>query len=176
MRRSATAGRSPTWLPSPASSTGTSRSPTSPTGCSPDHAWPDPASPWLAKVSSRGAPWAATLVIGALSTVFAFQGSLVVLVTFTAVLIVVLYATVAAAALVSRVRDKGLARPFKMPLWPLPPIIVIVGVVIGPQPATAARPAHQRGGVPGRGGLQLRVPAPRKDRYWLPEGPADTRQ
>jgi amino acid transporter len=141
-----------------------------------DRAWPDPVSPWLAKVSSRGAPWAATLVIGALSTVFAFQGSLVVLVTFTAVLIVVLYATVAAAALVSRVRDKQLVRPFKMPLWPLPPIIVIAGVVIALSQQQPRDLLISAGLFVVAAVYYFVFLRPRKDRYWLPDSPADTPQ
>ena len=46
----------------------------------------------------------------------------------TAVLIIILYALIAIAALVSRVKDKNAERPFKMMFWPIPPIITIVGV------------------------------------------------
>jgi amino acid transporter len=51
-------------------------------------------------------------------------------VTFTAVLIVVLYGLIAVSALVSRVRQKHLDRPSKMPLWPVPPVIALAGVVV----------------------------------------------
>ena len=50
--------------------------------------------------------------------------------TFTAVLIIVLYALVAIAALVSRIRDRDLDRPSRMPLWPVAPVLALVGVVI----------------------------------------------
>ncbi|MGI8577947.1 MAG: APC family permease [Nocardioidaceae bacterium] len=56
--------------------------------------------------------------------------SLNTLVTFTGVVIVTIYLMVAVSALVCRVRDRGLPRPFRMPLWPLPPLIAVVGVVI----------------------------------------------
>jgi len=46
------------------------------------------------------------------------------------VLIVVLYGLIAISALVSRVRQKHLERPSKMPLWPVPPVIALAGVVI----------------------------------------------
>jgi amino acid transporter len=52
----------------------------------------------------------------------------VAVVTFTAVLIVVLYALIAISALVSRLRRRDLARPFRMPLWPLPPALALIGV------------------------------------------------
>jgi hypothetical protein len=37
---------------------------------------------------------------------------------------------IAASALVSRVRQRHLDRPSKMPLWPVPPVIALVGVVV----------------------------------------------
>jgi amino acid transporter len=96
-----------------------------------DFAWPEPVSSWIAKVEHRrGAPWVATLIVGALATILCFQASLVTVVTFTAVLIVVLYGLIAISALVSRVRQKHLERPSRMPLWPVPPIIALVGVVV----------------------------------------------
>jgi amino acid transporter len=96
-----------------------------------DKAWPEPVSTWITKVDSRrGAPWVATLIVGALATILCFQSSLITVVTFTAVLIVVLYGLIAVSALVSRVRQKHLERPSKMPLWPVPPIIALVGVVL----------------------------------------------
>lgn len=137
-----------------------------------DRAWPDPISPWLAKVNHRGSPWVATLVIGGLATVFAFQASLVALVTFTAVLIVVLYATVALAALVSRARDQHLERPYRMPLWPVPPIIVVVGVVIAltqqlPRDLIISAAIFAAAAI-----YYVAFLRPRRDRYWLPERPS----
>ena len=52
------------------------------------------------------------------------------MVTFTSVLIITLYALIAISALVSRVRQRHLPRPYRMPLWPVPPIIALVGVVL----------------------------------------------
>jgi amino acid transporter len=52
------------------------------------------------------------------------------LITFTGVMIVTIYLLVAVSALVCRVRDRDLSRPFRMPLWPLPPVVAIVGAVI----------------------------------------------
>ena len=96
-----------------------------------DKAWPQPISDWLSRVEGRrGAPWVATLFVGALGTILAYQSTLVSTVTFTAVLIVILYALIAVSALVSRIRQKELQRPSRMPLWPVPPIIALVGVVV----------------------------------------------
>ena len=48
-------------------------------------------------------------------------------VTFTAVLLIVLYSLIAISSLVSRIRQRDAERPSKMPLWPVPPIIALVG-------------------------------------------------
>jgi amino acid transporter len=96
-----------------------------------DKAWPQPISDWLSRVEGRrGAPWVATLFVGTLGTILAFQSTLASTVTFTAVLIVILYGLIAVSAIVSRIRQKELARPSRMPFWPLPPIIAVVGVVV----------------------------------------------
>jgi amino acid transporter len=96
-----------------------------------DRAWPEPVSSWIAKVEHRrGAPWVATLIVGTLATILCFQSTLISVVTFTSVLIVVLYGLIAVSALVSRVRQRHLDRPSRMPLWPIPPVIALVGVVV----------------------------------------------
>jgi amino acid transporter len=96
-----------------------------------DRAWPGVISDWIGKVEpKRGAPWVATLIVGALATILSFQGSLIAVVTFTAVLLIVLYGLICVSAIVSRFTQKDLPRPWKMPLWPAPPIIGLVGVAV----------------------------------------------
>jgi hypothetical protein len=34
------------------------------------------------------------------------------------------------SALASRLRQPGLARPYRMPLWPLPPLLALAGVIV----------------------------------------------
>ena len=48
----------------------------------------------------------------------------------TAVLLIVLYALIAASALVSRIQQANLPRPYRMPFWPVPPLIALVGTVV----------------------------------------------
>jgi amino acid transporter len=72
----------------------------------------------------------ATLILGTVATALCFASDLVTTVTFTAVLIIVLYGLIAIAALVSRIRDKETARPSRMPLWPLPPLLALAGVIV----------------------------------------------
>ncbi len=96
-----------------------------------DRAWPTVISEWIGKVEpTRGAPWVATLIVGALATILSFQGGLIAVVTFTAVLLIVLYGLICISALVSRFTQRDLPRPWKMPFWPAPPIIGLVGVAI----------------------------------------------
>lgn len=72
------------------------------------------------------------------SIVFLFVGngllclftSLDNLITFTGVMIVLVYLLVAVSALVSRVRDRDARGAFRMPLWPLPPLVAVAGVVL----------------------------------------------
>jgi hypothetical protein len=48
-----------------------------------------------------------------------------------------MYALIAVAALISRWRDRGLVRPARMPLWPLPPLVTLVGVIVALTQQTA---------------------------------------
>jgi amino acid transporter len=95
-----------------------------------DHAWPAPVSELLSKVNANGAPWVATLLIGGCATILCARSSLLSVVSMTAVLIITLYALVAISVLVSRFRDTDAPRPYRMPLFPLAPVIALAGVVI----------------------------------------------
>lgn len=96
-----------------------------------DQAWPGPINNALVRVNSRfHSPWVATLAVGACATVLAYQFTLVSVVTFTSVLLVVLYALIAISAIVHRMRSRGAATPFRMPLWPVPPIIALLGSAV----------------------------------------------
>jgi amino acid transporter len=96
-----------------------------------DRAWPGPISDAIAKVHpTLRTPWVATILTGGLAAVLCFQSSLVAVVTFTAVLLIVLYALIALSALVSRIQQKDLPRPYRMPFWPVPPLIALVGTVV----------------------------------------------
>jgi amino acid transporter len=133
-----------------------------------DVAWPQPVSSWIGKVDpKRGAPWVATLIVGILAAILCFQSSLLTVVTFTSVLLLVLYGLIAVSALVSRVKQRHLPRPSKMPFWPLPPIFALAGTILALSKQTS-------------GDLWLTVAIfgaglvyyfafirPRKGRYWI---------
>jgi len=96
-----------------------------------DRAWPGPISDAIAQVHPTfRSPWVATLFVGVTATILCIQSSLIAVVTFTAVLLIVLYALIAASALVSRIQQANLPRPYRMPFWPVPPLIALVGTVV----------------------------------------------
>jgi amino acid transporter len=96
-----------------------------------DRAWPGPISDAIAQVHpTLRSPWVATLFVGVTATILCLQSTLLAVVTFTAVLLIVLYALIAASALVSRVQQANLPRPYRMPFWPVPPLIALVGTVV----------------------------------------------
>lgn len=96
-----------------------------------DGIWPGPVSRGLQKLlPSTDAPWVATLVVGTCATILCFASNIVAVVTFVSVLTILIYVFVGVATIVSRQRDKISERPFRLPLYPLPPIIAILGAVL----------------------------------------------
>jgi amino acid transporter len=132
-----------------------------------DRAWPLPVSKALSWVHPRfRMPWVATGLVGLLGAILCVQSSLISVVTFTSVLIIVLYALIAISSLVSRFTQRELERPFRMPLWPISPVIALIGVGVAL--------SQQKGSdliivlAIGVGGViyYLGFLRPRSDRYW----------
>jgi amino acid transporter len=132
-----------------------------------DKAWPMPISNALAWVHPRfKMPWVATMAVGVLGAVLCAQSSLISVVTFTSVLIIILYALIAISSLVSRVRQRELERPFRMPLWPLPPVIALVGVGIALSQQKVRDLLVCAAIFVGGAIYYVVFLRPRKDRYW----------
>ncbi|HEX2314409.1 MAG TPA: APC family permease [Thermomonospora sp.] len=96
-----------------------------------DRAWPGPVSRTLTRIHPRfGSPWAATLAISLPGALLAYLVDIESLLTVTSVIVAALCLLLAVAAL--RVRSArtaaGTARGWRMPLWPLPPLLVIAAV------------------------------------------------
>jgi len=68
-------------------------------------------------------------MVGVIGVALCLQSTLVSVITFTSVLYAISYGLVVVAALVSRIRDRQEDRPYRLPLWPLPPIIALAGIV-----------------------------------------------
>ncbi len=95
-----------------------------------DRLWPGGLNRFFSAVNKSQVPMWGFIVLGIGNAILCYFASLAMLITFTGVVIVVIYLMVAIAALVSRARDKSLERPWRMPLWPLPPVVAILGVAL----------------------------------------------
>lgn len=96
-----------------------------------DRIWPAPISRWLHKLlPATDAPWVATLAVGCCATILCFLSNIVAVVTFVSVLTICIYVFVGVTVIVSRLRDKASTRTFKLPLFPLPPLLAIVGAIL----------------------------------------------
>jgi amino acid transporter len=93
-----------------------------------DRAWPEPVNRALGTVSRRfGAPWAATLAVGAPGTALCFA-PVDTLNGITGVAVAGLYLIVAVAALRSRRGAHRGQSAWRMPLWPVVPVLVIASL------------------------------------------------
>jgi amino acid transporter len=132
-----------------------------------DRAWPGPISDALATVHpTLKSPWIATLLTGGLATVLCIQSTLLAVVTFTAVLLILLYFLIAVSALVSRMRQKDLPRPYRMILWPIPPLIAIVGTGVAITQQKVSDLIIVAAIIVGGLIYFYLFLEPRKDRYW----------
>ena len=132
-----------------------------------DRAWPMPVSRALAWVHPRfRMPWVSTGLVGIAGAVLCAQSSLISVVTFTSVLIIVLYALIAISALVSRFTQKQLDRPFRMPLWPISPLIALAGVGVALSQQKGSDLIVVGAIFAGGAIYYLLFVMPRGDRYW----------
>lgn len=96
-----------------------------------DKIWPGKMNDALTKVSGKGkVPWVATILIAAVDCILVFASDIVSLITFGGMAAATVYLLIAIGSINSRIKDKLAARPFKMPLFPLPSIIVIIFLVV----------------------------------------------
>ena len=93
-----------------------------------DRAWPGPVNGWMTLRSQFRSPWFATAVVGVLGAILCLTVSLNTLVNLTGASLVADYALIAIAALFARPTGATAHSPYKMPLWPLPPILALVSL------------------------------------------------
>jgi amino acid transporter len=99
-------------------------------------AWPGPGNGWMTARSGRfRSPWFATAIVGVLGAVLCLTVSLNTLVNLTGASLVADYALIAIAALFARPTGATSHSPYKMPLWPLPPILALVGITLNTEVA-----------------------------------------
>jgi APA family basic amino acid/polyamine antiporter len=82
--------------------------------------------PVIARVSPKGTPQVALAITTCMAAVLAAFGTYEQLIAITVPLTVSLDIAVNAAAIVMRLREPNLARPFRMPLFPLPAVLGLV--------------------------------------------------
>jgi amino acid transporter len=95
-----------------------------------DRTWPAPLSRALGRVHPRTrTPVVATVVIGVAALTLTAVSDYAAAVTFASLTVVTTFALIALSAVASRQRQPGLDRPYRMPLWPLPPL-ALAGVAV----------------------------------------------
>ena len=95
-----------------------------------DRIWPEPVNRFLGQVSKRQTPWACTVVVGVVCSLMVFSNTMVDLVTYGGMSAAIVYMLVAIGSINSRRREPRLTRPFRMPFFPLPPILVTLFLIV----------------------------------------------
>jgi amino acid transporter len=91
-----------------------------------DRAWPERISAQLARVHpTYRTPWLAVVAIALVQIIVILSMDIVSLTTFISVLFGIGYCLIALAAIVSRYKHRDRPRPYRMPLWPLPPLLAL---------------------------------------------------
>lgn len=93
--------------------------------------WPgQPVNRFVAHIGGSQIPLGACAVLFVGAGIFTLLSSVTELITFTSVMLVLIYMLVAIAALLTRWRRRGEAPPFRMPAWPLAPVVALAGGVL----------------------------------------------
>jgi len=94
-----------------------------------DRTWPDPVNRLLSKVHPRtGSPWVATLAIGLPGALLAYTVPLDDLLGFTGLVVAVVYLLLGIAALAARTKRHRGTEAWRMPLWPVVPVLTIAAL------------------------------------------------
>ena len=95
-----------------------------------DRAYPGALSRWMALVHPRfQSPWFATIVQGIIAAILCLTVPLTTLINLTGASLVVSYSLIAIAALIARPLGATNHGPYRMPLWPLPPVLALLALV-----------------------------------------------
>jgi amino acid transporter len=96
-----------------------------------DRTWPELLSSAVGRIHPRTrTPVVATLTIGVAALTLTAVSDYAAAVTFASLTVVTTFALIALSALASRLRQPDLARPYRMPLWPLTPVVALAGVAV----------------------------------------------
>ncbi|KAB0494032.1 APC family permease [Pseudomonas vancouverensis] len=93
-----------------------------------DELWTPSLNRALTRIHPRWeSPWLATLFLAVPSAALSFSSNLAELTSFSVLLLILIYLVVALCALFSRVLRKEREHPYRMPLWPLPAMLAVLG-------------------------------------------------
>jgi APA family basic amino acid/polyamine antiporter len=86
-----------------------------------------PGSNWLSKLNKNGVPANATWMIVVLSSIYALSGKFDLLTDFTVFVVWLFYIMTFVGAMKLRKTQPDLPRPYKIPLYPITPLVAILG-------------------------------------------------
>jgi amino acid transporter len=112
-------------------------------------------------------PVVATLAVGVAALTLTAVSDYAAAVTFATLTVVVTFALLALSALASRLRTPGLARPYRMPLWPLPPVLALAGLAATVFLQTGRDLAIVAGILAAGVLYQAAHLGPRRDTHWI---------
>jgi amino acid transporter len=91
-----------------------------------DKAWPEPIGRWLASVHGmHRTPWLAVILLGFLVAIITPLTDINSLANVIGALLTAIYLLIAIAAIVNRIRHSDRSRPYRMPLWPVAPVLAL---------------------------------------------------
>ena len=133
-----------------------------------DRAWPTPLNRALGRIHpTTKTPVVASLTIGAAGLTLTALSDYATAVTFASLTVVVTFALIAVSALVSRLRQPSLTRPYRMPLWPLPPVVALAGVAVTVALQTGRDLAIVAGILAAGVAYDAVYLRPRRDTHWM---------
>ncbi len=95
-----------------------------------DGAWPAAANRVIGSLNRFRAPGVGVVILAVPAAILVFTSALNFLIIFSGTVIAAVYLCIGLAALRSRRSMPNEPRPFRMPLWPLPPLVVVVFTAI----------------------------------------------
>jgi amino acid transporter len=93
-----------------------------------DAQWPGILNRVMSRISRTGVPIGALLVLGAVNMAVMASSSIQMLVTLGGTLLMVVYAGIATASILDRIRQRR--APYQMPWWPIPPLAALAGLAL----------------------------------------------
>lgn len=91
-----------------------------------DKIWSPSINNLLSKLNKHGVPAVGVIVLFVPTTVLLFVSQLNWLIIFAGTVISVVYFFIGISGIMSRINNKDAERPYKMPFWPIPSIIVVL--------------------------------------------------